>query len=136
MLQRENSFVRFVFDSPALTVTIIRDTEPTDEEWTFAKETMMQFYEAAEAGNIRLRICFDLLNMCLLPARRYTDWANLFTTNRDKTAACVHATSIVTGSVLVRTAVNAFFAVYNPVRPFRMAGSVTEALAWLENARE
>lgn len=133
MIERENGFVRFVFTSPDLRVTVVKDSEPTDEEWEWAKTTVLQFYEAAEKGGVRLRICFDLLHMCLLPTRRYTDWGDLFTRNRDRTATCVEATCIVTGSVIVRTAVNAFFAVYNPVRPFRLVASVDEGVRWLHS---
>lgn len=131
MLVRENSFVRFVFTTPHLRVTILHSNPPTNEEWTFTTTTIQHFYDAAEQGHLRLAMCFDLQQMGLLPMKRYMDWAQLFLNNTHRTASCVLATCIVTGSALVRGAVNGFFLMYTPVRPFRMVDSVEDGLAWL-----
>lgn len=131
MLLRENRFIRFTFYSPHLRVTVLHRNPPTDEEWSFTTSTIQHFYDAAEQGHTRLAICFDLRQMGVLPIRRYMDWARLFLDNKDRTATCVLATCIVTGSALVRGAVNGFFTMYTPVRPFRMVDTMEEGVVWL-----
>ena len=131
MLVREDTFIRFVFNSPILQVTVLTNRSPTDQEWAFAKHTMLDFYEAALCKGIRIAICFNLLQMGTLPIHRYQDWAALFKKNKDRTARCVEATCVVTGNALVRGAMNGFFLMYNPIRPFQMKADMNEAMAWL-----
>jgi len=131
MLIRENNFIRFAFDSPHLRATILQADPPTDKEWLFTTNTIQRFYDAAEQGHLRLAMCFDLKHMGTLPMKRYMDWARLFLDNIERTEKCVMATCIVTGSALVRGAVNGFFLLYTPVRPFRMVDDVETGVAWL-----
>ena len=131
MLIRENTFIRFSFTSPYLRATILHQNAPTDSEWEFTKSTIQHFYDAAEQSHIRLALCFDLCEMGVLPLHRYMDWSTLFLNNKERTAKCVLATCIVTGSALVRGAVNGFFMLYTPVRPFKLVNTVGEGDQWL-----
>lgn len=132
MLVHENAFVRFEFSAPHLRMVVQSGSAPSDEEWSFTKTTLQQFYDAAEKSQTRLALCFDLRRMGTLPVSRYIDWSRLFLDNRARTERCVHATAIVTDSPLVRGAVNSFFLLYTPVRPFRMVATVEDGCVWLE----
>ena len=127
MLIKENTFVHFKFESPMLLVTVKNNKEPSDEEWTFTKETMMSFYNACLQASIKMHLCFDVRLMGLLSISKSMDWAKLFNQNKHKTQVCVLCTALVVNSDIVRTTINGYFMLYKPTRPVKFVKNIDEA---------
>jgi hypothetical protein len=136
-ISRENDFVRFVYDhEQRLLLATVKPCVPTEDQWQFAKTAVNGFYTSALATETKFAIVLDFRQLQLLPISRYADWANFFNELKPKTAVCVHKTAIVTDSVFVRTALNAFFSLYTTVRPTSFVSTHAEALSFVHDQTE
>lgn len=131
MLVRENSYIRFEFEAPILNVIILRNSTPSDEDWSYALNTLLSFYAAAEQSRQRFAVKIDLCKMAMLPLKRWRELADTLYKVRDRTNKCVYGTSLVNEGSMVRVAINGLLTLYIPVRPMRFMSSHAEAAAWL-----
>lgn len=125
---RENPFVHFEYDHERrLLIGTVKPILPTDEEWIFAKTTIRSFYDSALKTNTVFGMVLDFRELQMLPLSRYDDWATFFNNMKPDTAKCVHKTAIVSDSMFIRTALNAFFTLYTAVRPTTFVSTPEEA---------
>lgn len=125
---RENPFVRFEYDHERrLLIGTVKPILPTDDEWIFAKTTIRSFYDSALKTNTVFGMVLDFRELQMLPLSRYDDWATFFNNMKPDTAKCVHKTAIVSDSMFIRTALNAFFTLYTAVRPTTFVSTPEEA---------
>lgn len=128
---RENSFVRFEYDHDQRLLTgTVKPIVPTDDEWAFAKSTIREFYKSALETRTVFGMVLDFRELQLLPYTRYDDWATFFNEAKPDTARCVHKTALVSDSLFIRTALNAFFTIYTAVRPTTFVSTLEEAVAF------
>ena len=131
---RENPFVHFEYDHQRrLLIGTVKPILPTDDEWTFAKTTIRSFYESALQTNTVFGMVLDFRELHMLPFSLYDDWATFFNEAKPDTARCVHKTAIVSDSVFIRTALNAFFTLYTAVRPTAFVSTVEEAVTFAQS---
>ena len=131
MITKENNFVLFEFNNPVLYIKIKPNINPIDEDWDFCKKIMKSFFESAVIANYKLSIIFDLSNLDKLPSDKYKEWSNLFTTNKELTNLVVHKTSIITKKIFIKTAINAYFKIYDSVKPYKVVNSNIDALKYV-----
>jgi hypothetical protein len=118
-----------------LTVTVLQ-TSPTDTQWEETKQAMIDHYDCAEQKGYRFAIIFDLRLMGLLDMRFYQDWANLFVQQRERTAAHIECTSVVTSNPVIKAGMNLFFThLYSSIRPLKFASDPVEGLAFIAEQR-
>ena len=131
---RENPFVRFEYDhDQRLLVGTVKPIVPTDPEWDFAKTTIRSFYSSALETNTVFGLVLDFRELQLLPWARYDDWADFFNQAKPDTARCVYKTALVSDSMFIRTALNAFFSIYTAVRPMSFVSTPEEAFAFVQS---
>ena len=109
----------------------VKPIVPSDDEWDFAKTTIREFYNSALEMNTVLDGP-DFRELKLLPWARYDDWANFFNEAKPDTAN-VHKTALISDSVFIRTALNAFFALYTAVRPTTFVSTPEEAVVFAQS---
>jgi hypothetical protein len=131
IIVRENPFIRFEYDhARRLLVGTVKPIVPSDDEWAFAKTTIREFYNSALETNTVFGMVLDFRELKLLPWARYDDWADFFNEAKPDTAKCVHKTALISDSVFIRTALNAFFTLYTAVRPTTFVSTPEEAVAF------
>jgi hypothetical protein len=129
MLIQENDFVCFRLENTTLHIQI-KSKIPSDEEWNMTKQFMLSTYTAYIKSQKTFSIVCDLTCMHILPLYRISDWANLFKEKKESTKKCVEYTIFITDSTLVRTSMNIFFQLYEPVRPTVFLSSKSEIPKW------
>lgn len=128
----ENDFASFELRNRVLTMTIKPvNRPPTDDEWTATKEYVRCFYRAALGTSQRISMIFDIRHLGNVAWSYYLEWAQLFNGLREETIQCVHRSAVITDSVVLRTAVNTFFMIYQTARPTQFATSYEDAYAYV-----
>lgn len=131
-ITRENNFVHFKYEHTTRSLIItVKPIIPSDEEWSFAKITIQEFYDSALETNTVFGMVLDFRQLEMLPYTRYQDWADFFNQVKSDTAKCIYKTALISDSVFIRTALNAFFAIYTAVRPTTFVSSLEEALEFI-----
>ena len=131
MLIHENAYIRFAFESPYLYVTILRKSSPSNEDWSFALKTLLDFYTAAETANTRIAVKIDLRLMAMLSMKHWKQLADTLDGVRDRTNKIIYGTCMVNESGMVRVAINGLLGIYGPVRPMKFFGSHEAGDVWL-----
>ena len=85
MVIQKNEFVEFKFEKFILYISILKNTIPTETEFTYTLTTMNSFYEAAKIGKYKFSIIFDIQKLAILPKKFYDKWAEYFKSNRNNT---------------------------------------------------
>ena len=121
----ENNFVHFKYDhiQKILFVTV-KPTIPTDKEWAFVKNTIKDYYEVAIKTKQKFSMMMDIRKLTNLHWEKYEDYRTFFNNLRSKTAICINGTAIITESLFIRAALNAFFAIYTAERPVSFVESI------------
>lgn len=121
----ENNFIHFKYDhiKKILFVTA-KPNEPTDEEWEFVKDTIREYYDVAIKTNQKFSMLMDIRQLTSLHWEKYEDYRSFFNDLRSKTAICIHGTAILNNMLFIRSALNAFFAIYTPERPVSFVDSI------------
>ena len=124
----ENNFIHFKYDhmQKILFVTA-KPNEPTDEEWEFVKDTIREYYDVAIKTNQKFSMLMDIRKLPNLHWSKYEDYRSFFNDLRSKTAICIHGTAIITETLFIRAALNAFFVIYTPERPMSFVESLEGA---------
>ena len=130
MIVKQNEFVEFKFDKLILYITIIKNIEPTNDEFNFTITTMNSFYEAAKLGNYKFSIIFDIKNLAILPKNLYNKWANYFKENRKNTKLYIHKTAIICINQIAKATLNVFFKMYKSERPVSIVSSIADAITF------
>lgn len=128
----ENDFASFELQDRVLTMTIKPvNRPPTDDEWKATKEYVRCFYRAALGASQRISMIFDIRHLGNVAWSYYLEWAQLFNGLREETIQCVHRSAVITDSIVLRTAVNTFFMIYQTARPTQFATSYEDAYAYV-----
>ena len=66
-----------------------------------------------------------------LPSDKSKEWSNLFTSNKELTNLVVHKTSIITNKLLIKTIINAYFKIYDSIRPYKVVKNDIDAINYV-----
>ena len=66
----------------------------------------------------------DIRQLTTLHWSKYEDYRSFFNDLRSKTSICIHGTAIITETLFIRAALNAFFAIYTAERPVSFIDSI------------
>ena len=122
----ENDFIKFSFKKPILYV-IAKDKYPENNEFEFAKNTLIDFFKCAEKKNYKFCIIFDTKLLHYLKPWHYKEMSETFVNNKRYIELYLHRTSIVTDSVLMKGALNLFFKIYTTIRPLEFCDNYKES---------
>ena len=131
---KENDFVMFKFENKILLIQVKEKGVPTDEEWEFTKNIIMEFYKIALEQNFRFSLVFDLGNLGMMPVAKLKEWAQLFKDNRDTTKKIIHKTAMITSNSLIRLTLNMFLNMYKTSRPSKIVASFQDAILFVSNS--
>jgi len=131
MITKQNNFILFEFNNPILYIKIKQNIIPSDDDWDFCKKIINSFFESALIANYKLSLIFDLSNLNKLPSDQYKELSNLFTSNKELTNLVVHKTSFITNKIFIKTAINAYFKIYDSIKPYKVVNSNIDALKYV-----
>ena len=117
MVIQENDFLKFEFENFILTVTIKKEYPIDNEEWQHSIMLLKCYYEAAQEGNYKYTILFDIRKLGSLNISYYWDCSKIFTDNKQITKKHIIKTGIITTNNLVKNSLNLFFTLCPPTRP-------------------
>ena len=131
MVTQENSFVKYEFNNFKLIVTIKKPYPNNDEEWKHTLLLMKCFYEAAEKGDYKYSILFDIRKLGLINVSYFWDCSRIFTENKKSTEKHIIKTGIITNNNIIKNSLNLFFKLCPPTRPMQFLSENQEIESFL-----
>lgn len=119
MIEQSNDFINFKYENKILYIQIKKEI-PTDSEWTFSKETMINYYEILKISNSKISLIFDIRNLGILKKEKCKEWSELLHSRKHITKEKIHKTSIICTNSIIRNMVNMFLVIYKPIRPIKI----------------
>ena len=126
MLEHDNNFVHCTYENQVLYITF-KNTLPTDEDWKWAKTTVLSYYTANTQQKTRFSIVCDMLHMPTLPLHRTKDWIAFFNDNKVHTKNTLLCLAYITSNPFVQASMNMFFRMYKAERPVLFAKTLADA---------
>ena len=129
-ISSENDFIKFNFKKPILYV-VAKDKYPDDDEFEFAKNTLIQFFKCAEIKKYRFCIIFDTKLLHFLSAQYYKEMSDTFINHKSYIERFLHKSSIITDRLLMKGALNLFFTIYTTIRPLEFSNNYEDSVKFV-----
>ena len=108
MIEQSNDFISFKYDNKILYIKI-KKSIPTDDEWNYSKDTMINYYEILKMSNSKMSLIFDIQKLGILKKNKCKEWGQLLHERKDITKEKVYKTSVICNNMIIRNMVNMFF---------------------------
>ena len=132
MIEQSNDFISFKYENKILYIKI-KKSIPTDDEWNFSKDTMINYYEILKMSNTKMSLIFDIRNLGILKKNKCKEWGQLLHERKDITKEKIHKTSVICNNMIIRNMVNMFFSIYKPVRPIKIFKNEETAINFIND---
>lgn len=119
MIEQYNDFISFKYDNSILYIKI-KKSIPTDDEWIFSKDTMINYYKILNMSKKKISLIFDIQNLGILKKKKCKEWGELLHERKHITKEKIYKTSVICSNIFIRNMVNMFFSIYEPVRPIKI----------------
>ena len=135
MIEQSNDFISFKYENKTLLILVKKEI-PTDDEWLFSKNTMINYYKILQISNIKISLLFDIRKLGILNSAKYSEWAQLLHDRKNVTSEKINKTSVIINNAIVRGMVNVFFTLYTSVRPIKIFKTIEEGTIFISQEEQ